>query len=98
MHEHGENMIEDIAIVESPQEVLQPETIHFESRSFRDAETGRLMTQLTSGDAHCYPLYYFIPTTTEDGATIIFHRWAGNSIQMYRLDVATGEARRLTNA
>jgi hypothetical protein len=76
----------------------QPETIRFIPRELQDPQTGRRLTQLTSGDAHCYPLYYFIPTFTNDGATIVFHRWTGNSIQMYRLDLLSGEARRLTNA
>ncbi len=86
-------MINSVSRLES-----QPETIEFSPREWSDPRTGRRLRQLTSGDAHCYPLYYFIPTFTEDGATIVFHRWAGDSIQMYRLDVATGQARRLTSA
>lgn len=77
---------------------FQPETIDFSPREWRDPQTGRRLRQLTSGDAHCYPLYYFIPTFTDDGGTIVFHRWAGDSIQMYGLDVASGQARRLTAA
>jgi hypothetical protein len=76
----------------------QPETIHFKPREYSDPETGRRLMQLTHGDGFCYPLYYFIATTTAEGDTIIFHRWAEGEIQIYRLDVATGEARRLTNA
>jgi hypothetical protein len=56
------------------------------------------MRQLTHGDGFCYPLYYFIPTATENGATILFHRWADGEIQIYRVDVESGQARRLTNA
>ncbi|HRJ71209.1 MAG TPA: oligogalacturonate lyase family protein [Terrimicrobiaceae bacterium] len=79
-------------------DALQPKAIRFHPRELRDPQTGRRLTQLTSGDAHCYPLYYFIPSFTDDGGTLLFHRWSGDSIQMYRLDVATGEALRLTAA
>lgn len=85
-------------MTEKTSEELQPETITFAPREVRDKATGRRYVQLTSGEAHCYPLYYFIPTATEDGRIIVFYRWAGESNQMYALDVASGQARRLTNA
>ena len=37
-------------------------------------ETGRLVVQLTSGDAQCYPLYYFVPTITRDGRFLVYHK------------------------
>lgn len=76
----------------------QPERLHFEPREYSDPETGRRIKQITHGDAFCYPLYYFIPTTTAEGDVVMFHRWADDEIQIYRLNVASGQARRLTNA
>lgn len=61
-------------------------------------ETGRLAVQLTRGEAQCYPLYYFIPTITRDQRFLIYHRVADHELQLYRLELATGEAVRLTHA
>ena len=33
-----------------------------------DKETGRELTRITAGAAFCYPMYYFIPSITNDGA------------------------------
>ncbi len=59
--------------------------------------TGRTAVQLTSGDVFCYPLYYFIPTITEDAKYLIYHRAGGGEVQLYRLNLATGESRQLTH-
>ena len=67
-------------------------------KHFNDPETGRPITQLTSGHYFDYPLYYFIPTATRDGRSIVFYRHRGDDIQLYRLDVESGHTVRLTNA
>lgn len=67
-------------------------------RHFNDPETGRPITQLTSGDCFDYPLYFFIPTVTRDGRSIVFYRHRGDDIQLYRLDVESGHTVCLTNA
>ena len=69
---------------------------HF--RRLRAPETGRLTLQLTSGEGFTYPLYFFIPSITRDGKYLIFHRAARGEVQLYRLDLATGESRQLTHA
>lgn len=61
-------------------------------------ETGRSVVQLTSGQAQCYPLYYFIPTITEDGRYLVYHRAAEGTLQLYRLDLQTAESVQLTHA
>ncbi|MBI3463650.1 MAG: hypothetical protein HY000_11420 [Planctomycetes bacterium] len=61
-------------------------------------ETGRLVVQLTSGEGFTYPLYYFIPSITRDGRYLVHHRAAKGEVQLYRLDLTTGESRRLTHA
>jgi hypothetical protein len=61
-------------------------------------DTGRLVVQLTTGSAQCYPLYYFIPSITRDERFLIYHRAEAGNLQLYRLDLATAESVRLTNA
>ena len=61
-------------------------------------ETGRQMLQLTSGPAFCYPLYYYTPSITADGRFLIYHRAEEGWVQLYRLELATGESVQLTHA
>ncbi|MEO8206838.1 MAG: hypothetical protein ABI615_11705 [Chthoniobacterales bacterium] len=68
-----------------------------EWREFKDPETGRLTTQLTNGTGGSYPLYYFIPSITADGRYLIFHSERSGSVQLYRLDLTTGEIGQLTD-
>lgn len=59
--------------------------------------TKRKVLQLTSGDATCYPLYYFIPTFSSDGSRIVYHRAADGEVQIYCLDLTSGESVQLTH-
>ena len=61
-------------------------------------DTDRPVVQLTTGEAACYPLYYFIPSLTRDERFLIYHRAETGHLQLYRLDLATAESVRLTNA
>ena len=61
-------------------------------------ETGRETIQLTEGDATCYPLYYFIPTITDDGTHLVYHRAEKGDVQLHVLDLASGESVQLTHA
>ena len=61
-------------------------------------ETGRRTIQLTQGGATCYPLYYFIPTFSDDGRSLVYHRAEKGDIQIHALDLTSGESRQLTNA
>lgn len=61
-------------------------------------QTGRLAVQLTSGGAQCYPLYYFIPTLSKDGKYLVYHKAAAGQLQLWRLDLQTGESVQLTHA
>lgn len=60
-------------------------------------ESGRRVYQLTEGPGNCYPLYYYIPSITESGS-LVFHRALDGEVQLYGLDLATGESRQLTDA
>lgn len=64
----------------------------------RAPETGRTIIQLTRGDATCYPLYYFIPTFTEEGSRLVYHRAGKEGVQIHVLNIETGESARLTRA
>lgn len=61
-------------------------------------ETGRLVVQLTQGEGCAYPLYFFIPSITRDNRYLIYHRALGGQLQLFRLDLATGQSRQLTHA
>ena len=61
-------------------------------------ETGRQAIQLTEGKATCYPLYYFIPSMTYDGRYLVYHRAGDGEVQLYCLDLTTGESVQLTHA
>jgi len=65
---------------------------------FREPLSGRRVVQLTAGEACCYPLYYFIPTLTANGRYLIYHRAAQGDLQLFRLDLATGQSQQLTQA
>lgn len=69
------------------------------SKKFRRLEapdTNREVVQLTSGDTFCYPLYYFIPSIKNN--YLIYHQANESQIQLYRLDLTTGENVQLTYA
>ncbi len=61
-------------------------------------ETGRAAVQLTSGPGHCYPLYYYVPSLTADGRYLVHHRAWDGQVQLFRLDLASGESVQLTRA
>jgi len=67
-------------------------------KRLRAPETARLTVQLTSGEGFTYPLYFFIPSITRDGKYLIYHRAARGEVQLYRLNLATGQSRQLTHA
>lgn len=58
----------------------------------------RTVRQLTTGPGTSYPLYYYVPTITSDGGQLVYHRAHDGEIQLHRLDLATGESIRLTDA
>ena len=57
--------------------------------------TGRKVVQLTDGKGWNYPLYFFIPTITRDNKYLIHHKAEDGQVQLYRLNLATGESRQL---
>ena len=69
-----------------------------ETRRFRDPATGREIVRHTGGAASSYPLYYFVPSATDDGRFLVFHSERGGWVQLYRLDLSSGEITRLTDA
>ncbi len=57
----------------------------------------RKIWQLTNSSHRSYPLYYFSPTITKNGRYLVFHSERTTWIQLYRLDLLTGEITQLTN-
>ena len=68
-----------------------------EGRTFTDPATGRTVTQLTGAPAHSYPLYYFVTSFTSDARYLVFHSERSGWVQLYRLDLETGEIGQLTD-
>ena len=62
-----------------------------------DPDTGRDVTQLTSGRGHSYPLYYFVPSITRNQRFLVFHSERSGWVQLYRVDLRTGEIAQLTD-
>jgi hypothetical protein len=73
-------------------DILTPEW-----HEYRDVDTGRKATQLTSASGHSYPLYYFGPSITADSRYLVFHSERSGWVQLYRLDLTTGEIGQLTD-
>ena len=63
----------------------------------RDPQTGRTLTRLTDGSSNSYALYYFVPSVTPDGRYLVFHSERSGEVQLYRLDLTTGEIGQLTD-
>jgi len=63
-----------------------------------DSVTKRRWTQLTSGRGYTYPLYFFGPSITRDGRTLVFYRFEDGQVQNWKLDLDGEEAVQLTNA
>ena len=68
-----------------------------EWRDETDPETGRRLTRLTDGHSNAYALYYFVPSVTPDGRFLVFHSERGGEVQLYRLELATGEIGQLSD-
>lgn len=73
------------------------DTLPAERLSYADPKTGRIITRYTSAAANSYPLYYFVPSHTADGRYLVFHSERGGWVQLYRLDLASGEITQLTD-
>lgn len=61
-------------------------------------ETGRRAVQLTSGKAFCYPLYFYVPSITKDAKYLVHHRAEAGQVQLWRLNLRTGQSAQLTHA
>lgn len=57
---------------------------------------GRRLTRLTDGLSNSYPLYYFVPSVTPDGRYFVCHSERSGEVQLYRIDLGTGEVGQLT--
>ena len=68
-----------------------------EWRAESDPDTGRKVTRLTDGRSNSFALYYFTPSVTPDGRHLVFHSERSGEVQLYRLDLKTGEIGQLTN-
>jgi hypothetical protein len=52
--------------------------------------------QHTFGNANNYPLYYFVPSITDDGRFLVFYSERTGWVQHFRLDLSTGITEQLT--
>lgn len=68
-----------------------------EWREERDPQTGRKVMRLTDGQSNSYALYYFVPSVTPDGRFLVFHSERSGKVQLYRLDLGSGEIGQLTD-
>lgn len=73
------------------------ESVPAEWTQFAAAETGRATTQYTGAPASNYPLYYFVPSITDDQRWMVFHSERTGSVQLFRMDMADGSIRQLTH-
>ncbi len=68
-----------------------------EWRRTRDTDTGRELRQYTASKSHSYPLYYVNDSITDDERYLVFHSERTGYVQLYRLDLVTGEIVQLTD-
>lgn len=68
------------------------DTRKFTPREFKDPATGRQTIQLTEGPEFTSPLYYFGPTVSVRGDAVVFQRMVGNGVQIWRMDLPSGNA------
>ena len=68
-----------------------------EGRTYHDPDTGRTIRQWTSAAANSYPLYYFIPSIPPENDLLVLHSERSGWVQLYKLDLATGELTQLTD-
>jgi len=57
---------------------------------------GRTLRQYTTAAAHSYPLYYFVPSVTDDGRYLVFHSERTGDVQLHRLDLRNGHIDQMT--
>lgn len=57
----------------------------------------RQLTRLTDGRSNAYPLYYFVPSATPDGRYFVCHSERSGKVQLYRIDLRSGEIGQLTD-
>ena len=63
--------------------------ITFRRRERLDSVTKRRWTQLTNGKGFTYPLYFFGPTVTRDGGTLIFYRYEDGQVQNWKAELTS---------
>lgn len=68
-----------------------------ELKTYRDPDTGRTVRQFTSAKANSYALYYFSPSITTDNHYLVFHSERSGWVELYRLDLITGDIVQLTD-
>lgn len=72
---------------------------HYSSewKTVTDPQTGRSIKQFTTAQANNYPLYYFIPSITPEGDSLIFHSERSGWVQLYKMDLSSGDMVQLTD-
>lgn len=71
-------------------------TIRFAFREFRDPDTGARVVRLTPPGAQCQRNYFYQKAFTNDGRFLIFGCDLGGAMNLWELELASGEARQLS--
>jgi oligogalacturonide lyase len=78
-------------------ELSQPTRFHWGRREFRDSRTGRRVIQLTSGNSTNHSPYFYCNGFGLDETVVIVSSDLTGIFQLYRVDIATGDAMQLTD-
>lgn len=76
--------------------LTKPENFPCETRTFKDARTGRNIRQLSAGAGDEYHLYYQAYPITADGKWLVFYSRRDGRTDLYRLSLMDGAITRLT--
>jgi hypothetical protein len=72
-------------------------TLAAEWRTSTDLQTNKPFRQLTAARANSYPLYYFIPSITDQNDFLIFHSERSGFVNLFKLDLRTGIITQITD-
>lgn len=75
---------------------MSPATVLFPFRETRDPDTGARVVRLTPVGVQCQRNYFYQKAFTNDGRFLIFGFDLGGSMNLWELELASGQARRLT--
>lgn len=75
---------------------LRPSEVHMGKRALRDPQTGRRVWLMTAGHCNSYVPYQYNQAFSHDERYMVFNSDYSGINQLYRLEIATGDAAQLT--